>query len=338
MSNETLPVLASEFGIEEAKALTVYQSFTQKVTERDLLLLSYSELVNQEITESLAKQASDLRKRLVKARTGIADVHKVEKAFYLASGKYIDAVKNKLTLPIEQAEEKLVELENYFINLEKERIAKLKEERIAECTEYAEFIPFGVDLGIISHGDYIKLLNGAKMQFDAKVKAEIEAKELADKEEAQRIEKERIEKERIAKEQEAQRLENARLKAEAEAREKQIEAERKQQAEILAKQKAESDARLKAEADIKARLEAELKAKKDAEIKAENDRLEAEKQAKLQAEKDAKAPVKEQLKAWVKSFEAPQRPKSIEKETFSNSILLKFELFKNWANTEIDKI
>jgi len=35
----------------------------------------------------------------------------------------VDALKNKHTLPIEQMEEKLAEIEKYYENLEKERIA-----------------------------------------------------------------------------------------------------------------------------------------------------------------------------------------------------------------------
>ena len=115
-----------------------------------------------------------------------------------------------------------------------------------------------------------------------------------------RAEEERIAREKAeAEERERVRAENERLRAEAEAREKQLaeerakaEAERiaieKKAAEEKAKQEAvlrkEREAREKIEAELKAKAEAEQRAKKEAEAKAA-----AELKAKQDAEKKAKA-------------------------------------------------
>lgn len=115
-----------------------------------------------------------------------------------------------------------------------------------------------------------------------------------------RAEEERIARERAeAEERERVRAENERLRAEAEAREKQLaeekakaEAERraieKKAAEEKAKQEAvlrkEREAREKIEAELKAKAEAEQRAKKEAEEKAA-----AELKARQDAEKKAKA-------------------------------------------------
>jgi hypothetical protein len=136
-----------------------------------------------------------------------------------------------------------------------------------------------------------------------------------------RIEAERkAEKERIAKEKaeaearEQQRLENERLKAEAEAKEKQLAeervkaaAERKALEEKARKEKADAEAKLKAERESKEKLEAELKAKAEAEQKAKQEaeaKAAAELKAKQDAEKKAKAaPDKAKLNDFAKMLD-----------------------------------
>lgn len=136
---------------------------------------------------------------------------------------------------------------------------------------------------------------GIETAYNDKIEAEKKA-------EQERIEKEKSE---IA-ERERIRKENERLKAEAEAKEKQLaderaklEAERKKIEEAAKKEREEADRKLKAEQE-KSRIEAEkAKAEKDkleAELKAEADRKENERKAKEAAEKKAKnAPDKTKL-------------------------------------------
>lgn len=75
------------------------------------------------------------------------------------------------------------------------------------------------------------------------------------------------------------------------------------------------------------------------ELKLEKERQEKEQkekeQAKKEADKLAKAPVKNQLTAWVNSFELPST--SVDNE-LSKSIIAKFEAYKNWAKSEIEKL
>lgn len=217
----------------------------------------------------------------------------LEDKLWLKSGQIMKAVYDNL-------EGKAEWIEKYAERYEAEQKEIRKSERTAELTPYSEFVPFGIDLGNMSDEDYTKLLNGAKMQQNAKVEAEAKA-------EAERLENIRLENERIEK----QRIENERLKAEAIEREKQIEAERvKREAEELkAKQereKAEAEAksereRIKNEAAAKLaeekrkalELENQLKAEKQKEldrieaerIKAENERLDREKAAEAELSK-----------------------------------------------------
>ena len=173
--------------------------------------------------------------------------------------------------------------------------------------------------------------------------------------EAQRLEAERIENERLeeierqkqlAIEAEKARVENERLQAqlkkereEAESKQKAIEeqakAEKAKQDAIIADQKRLAEIEAKKQADIIAQQQAEIKAKADAELKAKQEREANELKAKQEAEKLSKAPIKKQLKVWIETFTYGTPP---ENETFSNTILLKFQGFKDWALQQIETI
>lgn len=251
-----------EYGLDEKQGIEVQSNFLPVITERENLEAEYKAVTAKEISKEVTQEARNLRLKLVKIRTNTDKIHKVAKAFYLAGGRFVDALKNKNVTVISQMEEKLESIENYYVNLEKERIAKLEAERTELVMRYSEVIP--ANLGTMDVTVFDNYLNGLKIAHQAKLDADKKAEE-------ERIAKEKAD----AEERERIRVENERLKAEAEKREKELEAERKkaeaekrkQEAE-LAKQKAEADARLKAEKEKQAKLEAELRAKEEAEKKA----------------------------------------------------------------------
>jgi len=80
-------------------------------------------------------------------------------------------------------------------------------------------------------------------------------------------------------------------------------------------------------------LEAELQAKKDAEEKAEQAKKDAEIQAKKEADKLAKAPIKQKLKVALDALKL-ELPES----DITADILSKFDGFKRWATSEIEKL
>lgn len=339
MNNELVKIDPKEFGLEVEQVSTIEQAFLPKIQEREALVAIYEQLITSELTPELCKNAKEVRLKLVKVRTGISEIHKTQKAFFLSAGRFVDACKNKEILPVEQMEEKLSEIENYFVNIEKERIAKLQAERLEECRKYTEY-PIS-ELGTMSEEGYIPYLTGLKVAYNAR----IEAEQKAEAERLAAIEAERLEQIRIKEE-------NARLQAEAEQKEKELaaerlkaEAERKAMEEKAQKEREEANAILKAEqekarieaekaAKEKAALEAELKAKQQAEAEAvvkRNAEILAEEKAKALA---AKAPRKEKLTKWVESFEIPK----FENDEKANDILSKFESFKTWAKSEIEKL
>ena len=80
------------------------------------------ELITSELSPELSKQAKEVRLKLVKVRTGIADIHKTQKAFFLSCFGLMPG-KTKKHCQLSKWKKKL---ENYYVNLEKERIAKLQ--------------------------------------------------------------------------------------------------------------------------------------------------------------------------------------------------------------------
>lgn len=187
MSKEKAIIIdPKDYGLEEKKAGTIESAFLPKKVETDGFVKVYESIINKEINESTCKEARELRLKLVKVRTGIRDIHTAEKAFYLASGKYVDALKNKLTLPVQQMEEKLTEIEKYFENQEKERAKKLREDREKQLEPYGTDTTF-IALDLMSDEQFDDLLAKEKLAFETRKAQEEEA-------ERKKVEAERINK------------------------------------------------------------------------------------------------------------------------------------------------
>ena len=184
-----------EFGLKEENVKNIEKAFLPKIAEREGLEIIYKELISSEITEELCNRAKETRNQLVKVRTGIAQVHKTQKAFFLASGKFVDAWKNKETLPVVQMEEKLLELEKHFENIEKERIQKLQESRMLELEKFEpDYIPD--ELGMMNENVWDNFRNGVEMNYKFIKQTELIAEQkritAEKKAEYDSIEKERI--------------------------------------------------------------------------------------------------------------------------------------------------
>jgi hypothetical protein len=264
---------AAEYGLEESKAKEIAQMFKPMLDRMEALEVQFNEVMGRDIEPETIQMARDLRLAYVKVRTGTAEIHKKAKAHTLQVGRFIDGWKNTQLLASQGNEEKLREIEDHFVNIEKARIAKLQEERSIELQKYTEYVP--ADVGAMDEEVWKNYLSGVKLNYDARVEAERKA------------EKERIAKEKAeAEERERIRVENEKLKKEAEAREKaekarikKEEAEQKAREEREAEERAKHEAALKKEREAKAKAEAELKAKHEAEQKARE-----EEEARIQKE------------------------------------------------------
>ena len=175
-----------EYGLETKDVASVAKAFQPKITERDGYIPLYDELIKKEYGPETVKEARELRLKLVKVRTGIAAVHTTQKAFFLAAGKYVDAWKNKETLPVTQMEEVLSEIEDRAAEAERLRLSELQDSRVELLSQYVEDANER-DLSSMDEDVWEAFL--ATKQNDYKIKQEREAK----------AEKERLaEEERIA--------------------------------------------------------------------------------------------------------------------------------------------
>jgi hypothetical protein len=233
-----------QYGLEEKQATQIVSKLSQIVQEREFIFAEYEEVCKLEITHENIKKFKEVRKKIADNRTKeLEPARKADKEYFLRGGQFVDASYKREIAENERRESKLKEAETYFERLEAQRIEELRQARIAECEPFQEFIPFGIDLGLLNEEGYESILNGAKMQHEAKVKAkqEAEAERLRLEEEA------RIEREKEAQRIEAQRLENERLRKEAEEKEKALQLEREKAAAEAERLRKESEAKLEAE-------------------------------------------------------------------------------------------
>lgn len=263
-----------EYGIEETKAKELLGGLPQIIAEREVLESQYQAIIKEDIENpETSKKARQLRLLIKENRTkGINNWHKVTKDYFLKGGQFVDAIKRKEIAVNESMELKLEQIEKYAELQEQKRLDAIGKQRTSELEPYAEFVPFGIDLRTMSDDDYIKFLNGAKLQHQAKLEAERKAEEER-KKEAQRqrlikenretllpwsqwiedfnsIDFEKVEVEKVLNfakksksdydaEQEKIRKENERLRKEAE------EKEEKKEKQILQRQKLAADFLLK---------------------------------------------------------------------------------------------
>ena len=266
MKNENIiSVNPNEFGIEKNQSDEIIGNLPQIKEERSILEAQFNDVIKLDLNDPETSQvARELRLKIRDNRTkGIVIWHKTNKEFFLRGGQFVDAIKNVEIAVNERMESDLQQIENHFQIMEQKRIDELRAKRIEEIKSIEEFVPLSVDFGTISEDEFIKILNGARLQ---KAEAEKQQKE---------IEEARIEAERIEREQrESDRIEREKIQLE-------LENERKQ------KQELENELKKKREAE-------ELEAKRIRE----QEFREQERQESLK-----KLPVKNQLNEWVSSFD-----------------------------------
>ena len=358
--NEIVEVKASDFGLEESKAKQIANQFKPMLDKMQELECEFNEVQEMQMSAEKVKAAKELRLKYVKVRTGTAAIHKEQKAFYLAGGRYVDGWKNAQVFASQGIEEKLSDIENHFAKIEAEKIEQLRQKRWGKLSQYMEQEP-GM-LGVMEQDVFENLFNGAKAAHQARVEAERKAEE--ERKEAERIEKlgqSRKEQllpmwkfvpeafkslnigmatelefrsvlEEATQNQDEYEQSLERVKKEAESREKAIAEEKKKREAEAEKERKQQEAKLKAEREAREKAEAEIKARKDAEEK-------ARKKAEAEAKKAAKAPVKNQLSNWVNSLEMPKLNTSkisSEDDKLAESISQKFQVFKDWALSQIE--
>lgn len=279
--------------VEQAKLIHV-TSIDQK---REMKLARESRLALREIRV----KAEHARKRLKEDST--------------RRGKAIDGIANVLKALIEPIEEHLLEQETFAERADAERRGALKMAREEALRAYGADVTAFANLGETSDETWALTLENAKVAHGAKLQAardaaavRVEAEKLAAEAkekgrlEAIRLKAERAERERVQLE------ENARLKAEATAREEAACVER----ELAAKEKAVAVAIARAAEDDRARAEASLAAERKAaaELVAEVERVKARHEAeRVAAEQETRRKHEEDVAARAAAETAPDREK-----------------------------
>jgi colicin import membrane protein len=280
-------IKAEDYGLETEKAEELTVGLKVVKAERELLVKEFEEVSKLELIQDNLPKFKELRLKIVKNRTqGINKWHKTNKEFFLTGGKFVDAIKNKENAINEQMEEKLMNAEKHFENLEKERIAKLQAERVFLLSEFVEDASER-DLASMENDVWESYLATKKQSHLDKIQAELDAeKERQDKIKAEKEEQERV------------RKENAKLKAEAEERERlaKIEAEKRAKAETERKAKEDAERKIREEKERKERAEYETKLKAEREAKEKVEREERQKREKLEAELKSKKEAEQKAK------------------------------------------
>lgn len=206
MDTEIVKIDPKEYGIEDTKAADIQAQFKPMLDKMVELESDYNEVLNLPVEEKeTAKKARELRLKYMKIRTATLDIHKKQKAFYLAGGRFVDGWMNAQKFASLGKEEKLEEIEKYAENLEKQRLAELQQSRMEQLAPYEVENLDSLNLSGMADNVWENFLAGSKANYEAKKKAEQDAKEA----EAKRLQEEEAERERV-------RLENERLKKEAE--------------------------------------------------------------------------------------------------------------------------
>jgi len=240
-------VKPEDHGLEVGKANELTSGLSVAKAERELLIEEFQTVSILEVTKENLPVFKELRLKIVKNRTqGINKWHKANKEFFLTGGKFVDAIKNKENGINEAMENKLMDAEKYFENLEKEKLIALQFEREVILFQYVENAGER-NLSGMEDKVWQAYLASEKKEYENKVAAEKQA-EIdrlavieADKKDRLRIE-----------------AENEQLRKEAVEREKvakiELDKRKKLEAQVEASAKAEREALAKEEARIQSEL------------------------------------------------------------------------------------
>ena len=349
MTTEIVKINASDYGLEETKAQEIKAMFMPMLNKMDELEVQYNDILKREIDPETCQMASDLRKVYVKTRTGTDEIHKKLKAFYLNGGRFVDAFKNAQAFASGEKEETLKAIEDHFENQERERLEKLRIDRLELLKPYTDIEPLA--LGRMEQFVFDNYLAGVKLAHEQRIAAEKKAEDdrlVAI--EAERIKQEKIRKENIRLKKEAEEKEKAlqiereKVRKDNEEKERLAEIERKKATDALKAQQEKADkerkellAKAEKERQERERLEKEIADKKAADEKKKQDE---EKARKAEEKKARLAPDKTKLLNFMQAINDLARPevKSIEAAQITanaNTLLVKVA---NYIKENADKL
>lgn len=328
---DLIKVNAEEYNLKEKKAKEIAAIYVPMINMLTEMEADYNHLVALKVTEEVAAQAKRMRLDIAQVRLNGDKARKAAKDEYLRAGNAIQGAYNTLLYAVKSKEDKLLEIENHFENMEDERLEKLQTERAKKVEAYVEEGAILPDLSTMDEDVFTNYVAGMKVAHEAKIQAEQQAVEA--EAEAKRVENLKqtrsklltpyyqfmddhdifetlgqlnneewnqlvtnleAEKNAYDKEQERIKLENEKLKKEAEELRKKREKEEEQ------RQK-EEQLREAKRLDEKKKLEDEAEAKRllhEKEMLAEKAKYEEEERlAEIERKKQRDAELEKQMKA-----------------------------------------
>jgi len=320
MKTAIVKINPADYGLEESKARLIEQAFKPMIDKMVELEKEFNQIIKLPITSEACSQAHELRLKYVKVRTGTAAIHQKVKAEFRAGGLFVDGWKNTQLYASHGLEDKLKVIEDHYKNIERNRIAKLQEERATALNPYDPgFTP--ESLGEMQDEIWNNYFNGVKLAFEQRQAAE------------QKAEEERIARQK-AEEDERKRIreENERLKEEAAEREQleEIDRKKREKADVARKRKIERERKV-----FQAKLEKETKARERLEA-ANLKKAAAEKALKAEKKKAALAPDVEKLNKLafiIDNFELPAC-KSKEAARIVEEVCNRLVAISNWILAE----
>ena len=313
LPEELKQIASTTIGIAKDKADEHLKAFAPFVSELTELSLQMEKINYEKPTEIDSKIAGEIRKKMVKVRTGAEKEKDTRKKSLLTEGNLIQAAYNLVKNACEMKEEGLAKVEKYQELLRAAELERITNDRIAQLQEYECNTDRSL-VGQMNDETFAQFLAGAKASYEQKKEDERKAEEA--RIEAQRIATLRNERaailrkvsnfltdEEAAKDfgtmTESEWSDLVRVIGERKSEHEAKEAERQAEMDRIRKDNEEKESALKKE-----REEAE---KKEREAKAEIARLEAEKRAKEEAEAKAKADEEKKRIAEEKAKKAAER-------------------------------
>jgi len=227
----------TQYGLEETKATEISRMFKPMLDQMVDLEVQYNEVLSREIEPETIQMARDLRLAYVKVRTGTAKIHKQLKDFYLQGGRFVDGWKNAQVMASQGNEEKLRSIEDHFVNLDREKKAKLQLERAEQLKTYTDFVP--EQLGEMDQEVWNSYIFGVKAAKEAK-----DEEDRLSEEEGIKAQKKEERRQAIIRKQNAA-LRKKQREQEEEIKRIQVEDEKKFQEEREKREKAEKELQAK---------------------------------------------------------------------------------------------
>ncbi len=303
MATDQLQVILKGQGIAKENITQLLEAFGAPFEAAGEILKDYKTIVVTDVSQTdLMTKAREKRLNLKKTRVEVEHKRKQLKEESQKTGRAIDNVAAFVKQIIEPAEEYL-EVQEKFRELKAaEEAAKRKSLRIEQLNKWVDE-PSLYNYEFLDDKQFGELVDSLKTNYENKI------------EEAKKAEEERAAREKAyLLEQESIRVDNARLRAEAEAKESALALEREkaeQQRKVLEAQAA------KERAEAQAKLEEERKAREAVE-KIEVDRKAAESALLAQQEevkrKALLAPDKEKLISFADVIERLELPNVANRE------------------------